>query len=142
VNPLHRERVVTTRGDVLTPEARGDEAVPPPESSRRPATYTEHGGPTGEPWLDSGPSMLTPDEARALTERWRALQGSFIESPRAAVEQADELLGAMIQRVLQGMSEERASLREALQDAALSTEELRLALRRYRALFDRLLAFY
>lgn len=86
--------------------------------------------------------MLTPDEARALTERWRALQGSFIESPRAAVEQADELLGAMIQRVLQGMSEERASLREALQDAALSTEELRLALRRYRALFDRLLAFY
>ena len=86
--------------------------------------------------------MLTADEARALAERWRALQGGFIESPCAAVEQADELLAVMIQRVLQGIAEERASLREALQDAALSTEELRLALRRYRALFDRLLAFY
>jgi hypothetical protein len=101
--------------------------------------YTERGGPTGEPWIGE-PSAFTPEEARALAERWNAIQGAFIESPRAAVERADALLDEVIQRLLQALSEDRASIRITLEDPSPSTEELRMALRRCRSLFDRLLA--
>lgn len=139
MNPLHRERVVTSRGDVLAPDPRSDDLVPP-ESSSRPVTYTERGGPTGDPWVDARPAIFTLDEGHRLAEWWNEIQSGFIESPRAAVAQADELLGDLIQRVLEALTQERVSLHEAAQDAQLSTEDLRLALRRYRALLDRLLA--
>jgi hypothetical protein len=136
---MHRERIVTSRGVVVPPEPRGHEEEVPPESVRRPATYTEGGGPTGEPWIEE-PSSFTPEEVRALAERWIAIQGEFIESPRASVERANELLDEVIQRFMQALDEDRASFRLALEDGAGSTEELRMALRRCRSILDRLLA--
>lgn len=144
MSPVHRERVVTAR-EVNQPEPRGviDEE-PPPESGRQPAVYTARGGPTGEPWPERAP-VLSPDEARELTDRWSAIQASFIEAPRLAVEQADALVSEVIQRVVQTFREERGALHRLLESEVgrtePSTEELRLVLRRYRSLLGRLLAF-
>lgn len=142
MSPVHRERVVTARESSQT-EARSFEDELPPESGRQPAVYTARGGPTGEPWPER-PPVLTPDEARELAERWSAIQAGFIEAPRLAVEQADALVTEVIQRVAQSFREERTALQHLLDSdlgrSEVSTEELRLALRRYRSLLGRLLA--
>ncbi|WP_437326382.1 hypothetical protein [Sorangium sp. So ce381] len=143
MSPLHRERMVTAR-ESSQPEARFAEEDTPPESGRQPAVYTARGGPTGEPWPERAP-VLTPEEARELSERWSAIQAGFIEAPRLSVEQADALVNEAIQRVAQSFREERAALQRLVDGepgrAEASTEELRLALRRYRTLLGRLLAF-
>ncbi|WP_437589581.1 hypothetical protein [Sorangium sp. So ce1000] len=143
MSPLHRERMVTAR-EGSQPEARFADEEIPPESGRQPAVYTARGGPTGEPWPERAP-VLTPEEARELTERWSAIQAGFIEAPRLSVEQADALVNEVIQRVTQSFREERAALLRLVDGepgrAEASTEELRLALRRYRSLLGRLLAF-
>ncbi|WP_437675638.1 hypothetical protein [Sorangium sp. So ce131] len=143
MSPLHRERVVTAR-ESNPHEARQGEEEAPPESGRQPAVYTARGGPTGEPWPER-PPVLSPDEARELAERWGAIQAGFIEAPRVAVEQADALVTEVIQRVAQSFREERGALQRLINadlgQGEASTEELRLALRRYRSLLGRLLSF-
>lgn len=141
---MHRERVVPAR-EVSQAEARSLEYEPPPESARQPAGYTARGGPIGEPWPERAP-VLTPDEAHELSERWISIQAEFIEAPRLAVEQADALVNEVIQRVVQTFKEERGALHRLLEAepgarSETSTEELRLALRRYRSLLGKLLAF-
>jgi hypothetical protein len=136
---------MVTAHEVIQPEARSLEDEAPPESARQPAGYTTRGGPTGEPWPERAP-VLTPDEAQELSERWSSIQAGFIEAPRVAVEQADALVTDVIQRVVQTFKEERGALHRLLEaepgsHSEMSTEELRLALRRYRSLLGKLLAF-
>ena len=73
--------------------------------------------------------------------RWREIQTGFVDEPRNAVEQADELVAELMQRLAQSFSEQRNSL-EHQWDASdeVSTEELRVALTRYRSFFERLLS--
>jgi hypothetical protein len=73
--------------------------------------------------------------------RWREIQTGFVDEPRRAVEQADELVAELMQRLAQSFSEQRNNL-EHQWDASdeVSTEELRIALTRYRSFFERLLS--
>lgn len=73
--------------------------------------------------------------------RWREIQTGFVDEPRQAVEQADELVAELMQRLAQSFSEQRNNL-EHQWDASdeVSTEELRVALTRYRSFFERLLS--
>ncbi len=85
---------------------------------------------------------LFPDsEANDLRGRWDAVQASFVDEPRRAVEQADELVAGAMKRLAETFADERANL-EAQWDRgdSVSTEDLRIALQRYRAFFGRLLA--
>jgi hypothetical protein len=146
VNPVHRERVVTTRG-TTPPEPRTTNEESPPESIQRelprPEGSRERGLPTpieeSEPWLTERPPAFDPEEAEELSGRWTEIASAFIDSPRIAVAQADELVGEVIERLMKVFNDERAMLHRALEDGSLTTEDLRLALRRYHALFDRVL---
>lgn len=145
MNPQHSERFGVARNSRLAERPMlDDDDEPAPESSERPAPYTERGGPTGEPWPARSP-LFTTDEAAALTDRWNAIQAGFIESPKMAAEQADELVSEALQRLVQMFTDERVEIHRLLErgagEAARSTEELRLALRRYRSLLGRLLAY-
>jgi hypothetical protein len=73
--------------------------------------------------------------------RWREIQTGFVDEPRSAVEQADQLVAELMQRLAQSFSEQRSSL-EHQWDASdeVSTEDLRIALTRYRSFFERLLS--
>jgi hypothetical protein len=73
--------------------------------------------------------------------RWREIQAGFVDEPRNAVERADELVAELMQKLAQSFSHQRTNL-EHQWDASenVSTEDLRVALTRYRSFFERLLS--
>ncbi|HEX8984391.1 MAG TPA: hypothetical protein VF767_03130 [Bryobacteraceae bacterium] len=91
------------------------------------------------------PEQSTPlfaaHEAQDLRSRWSDIQAGFVDEPRKAVEQADGLVAAAIKRLAEVFAEERSKL-EAQWDRGdnISTEDLRVALQRYRSFFTRLLS--
>ena len=89
---------------------------------------------------ETGP-LFSNSEAKNLRARWDTIQVGFVDEPRRAVEQADALVAETMKRLAEIFAEERSTL-EAQWDKNenVSTENLRLALRRYRSFFSRLLA--
>ena len=85
--------------------------------------------------------LFADDVDHDFRNRWRDIQTGFVDEPRHAVEQADELVADLMQRLAQSFSEQRNNL-EHQWDASdkVSTEELRVALTRYRSFFERLLS--
>jgi hypothetical protein len=85
--------------------------------------------------------LFSPDEAKDLHARWDTIQGGFVDEPRRVVEQADSLVAEAMKRLTERFADERAKL-EGQWDRGdnVSTEDLRLALRRYRSFFGRLLS--
>jgi len=92
------------------------------------------------PSEESAP-LFTPDEARRLRSQWDEVQACFVDEPRRSVQQADNLVAAAMKRLAEMFAEERGKL-EGQWDRGddVSTEDLRLALRRYRSFFNRLLS--
>jgi|SRR5579871_3855755 len=86
--------------------------------------------------------LFTEEQARGFRSRWDGIQTGFVDEPRHAVEQADELVAEAIKRLAEMFANERSKL-ESQWDRGdnISTEDLRLALQRYRSFFDRLLSF-
>jgi hypothetical protein len=84
--------------------------------------------------------LFRNEEAGQFRTRWTDIQGAFVDSPRSAVERADSLVAETMKRLAEVFSEERAKL-EGQWDRGdnVTTEDLRVALQRYRAFFDRLL---
>jgi hypothetical protein len=73
--------------------------------------------------------------------RWQDTQSAFVDDPRNAVRAADELVGSVLTRLEQVFADERAKLEHEWDKGEnVSTEDLRLALQRYRSFFDRLLS--
>ncbi|MGY4099597.1 hypothetical protein ACW2Q0_08555 [Nocardia sp. R16R-3T] len=74
-----------------------------------------------------------------LRGAWRQLQGSFVDNPHEAVTQADDLVMATVQQLSATLAERKQSLERLwsrTEDG--DTEDLRLALRSYRAFFEQL----
>ena len=90
---------------------------------------------------DERAPLLPGDEAERFRRRWEDLQTGFVDQPRQTVEEANKLVGALMQQLTAGFSEERSSL-ESQWDSGedVSTEDLRVALTRYRSFFNRLLS--
>jgi hypothetical protein len=89
---------------------------------------------------DASP-LFPASEATSFRARWSEAQTSFVDEPRHAVEQADGLVAEMMQRLAQVFADERSKLEQQWsQGDDVSTEELRVGLRRYRSFFDRLLS--
>jgi hypothetical protein len=88
-----------------------------------------------------GEPLLAGDDLGRFRERWQEIQREFVDEPRGAVEQADALVAELMQRLAAGFTEERSRL-ESQWDRGdeVSTEDLRVALTRYRSFFNRLLA--
>jgi hypothetical protein len=85
--------------------------------------------------------LFEDNEGRGLRSRWEAIQTGFVDEPRAAVEQADALVSQIMSRLTQVFADERTSLEQQWSRGDnVSTEDLRLALKRYRSFFERLLA--
>jgi hypothetical protein len=102
----------------------------------------DQGGRAADVQTDDRPASLFPEnEVGDLRHQWDAVQTGFVDEPRRAVESADALVASAMQRLAETFAEERAQL-EAQWDRGddVSTEDLRLALQRYRAFFGRLLS--
>jgi hypothetical protein len=85
--------------------------------------------------------LFPADEVTTFRARWGEAQTGFVDEPRHAVEQADALVAEMMQRLASVFADERTRLEEQWSRGDnISTEDLRLALHRYRSFFDRLLS--
>jgi hypothetical protein len=85
--------------------------------------------------------LFPHDQSELFTSRWQEIQTSFVDHPREAVAKADTLVADLMQRLAASFSQERERL-EGQWDLGddVSTEDLRVALTRYRSFFDRLLS--
>jgi hypothetical protein len=85
--------------------------------------------------------LFTEQDADRFRSRWSEIQTGFVDEPRHAVEQADSLVAETIKRLAEIFSEERRQLEQQWEHGDnVSTEDLRLTLRRYRSFFTRLLS--
>ena len=85
--------------------------------------------------------LFADDETTELRRSWDAIQVAFVDEPRRSVEDADHLVASTMKRLAEIFADERQRL-EAQWDRGddVSTEDLRVALQRYRAFFIRLLS--
>jgi hypothetical protein len=106
------------------------------------AQQTVSGGNSAQDTQDNGRAQLFPqNELQDLRGRWDAAQSAFVDEPRQAVQQADNLVASVVKRIAEQFADERAKLEKQWDSGDnVSTEDLRQALRRYRSFFDRLLS--
>jgi hypothetical protein len=96
----------------------------------------------------TGTRLLPHDECDKLETRLRHAVAGFVDGPRDAVQEADQVLEDIAGRFAEAVTRRRRTLRMSWQDgksggadeaARTDTEQLRLALRDYRELAERLL---
>jgi hypothetical protein len=89
---------------------------------------------------DSAP-LFPQDRLDQYKQRWTQIQASFVDDPRGAAEQADNLVATVIKDLAGVFADERQTLEgQWTRGEDVSTEDLRVALTRYRSFFDRLLS--
>lgn len=90
---------------------------------------------------DRSVPMFPADESTGYRTQWDAIQTGFVDEPRRAVEQADALVSQVITRLSDVFADERSTLEHQWgRGDQISTEDLRMALRKYRSFFERLLS--
>ncbi len=124
------------RADTETPETTETETTEARElgtadiAERRPDEDTTQSTP-----------LFAEKEAEGYRTRWQDVQSRFVDAPRESVEAADKLVAEVIQKLAGVFADQQKDLESELERSGkLSTEELRVALRRYRSFFDRLLS--
>ncbi|HSL46303.1 MAG TPA: hypothetical protein VK897_22905 [Anaerolineales bacterium] len=84
--------------------------------------------------------LFEDNEAKQFRTQWLNIQSKFVDDPRESVKQADELVASVLKSVTMGFSDRRVALEQQWNSGEdISTEDLRVALKRYRSFFDRLL---
>ena len=128
-NPDSRPLVTPPPGDV-----RGSSVASGPAAAAAAARAPERAADEERAALFAG------NEANELRARWDSIQVGFVDEPRKAVQQADALVSDTIKRLSEVFASERQNLEHQWgRNENVSTEDLRVALRRYRSFFSRLL---
>jgi hypothetical protein len=119
-------------------EAIADEPTEPPVS----ATEADADRARGQAEdIDEAGSLLPEGEESDFQRRWEEIQTRFVDDPRQAVEDADALVAGVMQRIAEGFAQARDGLESQWSRGEdVGTEELRVALQRYRGFFRRLLS--
>jgi hypothetical protein len=112
---------------------------------REPSTQDPGGHAQGASIIQPGaapePGLLTSSDESRFRQSWRDVQARFVDDPREAVRGADALVAEVMQALASRFAEHKGRLESHWQQGGNpDTEELRLALQRYRAFFDRLLS--
>ena len=85
--------------------------------------------------------LLPAESTGGYRGRWEQIQSRFVDDPRSSVEQADELVIEVVRELQTTFGNERDALEAQWQRGDdVQTEDLRVALQRYRSFFDRLLS--
>lgn len=85
--------------------------------------------------------LFADDELAGLRARWDAVQAGFVDDPKDCVQKADGLVADLVQQLTTGFGRARSRLEEQWgRGEQASTEDLRVALKRYRSFFERLLS--
>jgi len=144
--PLSTADLARTPDAVRAQDARLEEVRLVQDPANQSMEHTDAGPGTAE---TSGamkvdqPTPLFPDSETAdFRRRWMEVQTSFIDEPRRAVQQADELVAGVMKLLAETFAREREGLEHQWDRGEnVTTEDLRIAMQRYRSFFDRLLSF-
>jgi hypothetical protein len=122
--------------------AHSEPATPRSESAlagtKEPASMTE--GSTAQTESPTQRPLFADEELAGLRARWDNVQAGFVDDPKECVHKADGLVSDVVDQLTIGFTETRSRLEEQwARGEQASTEDLRLALRRYRDFFERLL---
>lgn len=88
---------------------------------------------------EEGQSLFQPGFADTFHERWREIQSGFVDDPHETVREADQLADEVVSTLTTALTDRKRGLDERWQAEKENTEELRLAMRAYRDLLDRLI---
>lgn len=136
----------TSEDDVLRStdqEIRPEDVGATPHTSPPTSMSERTEAATGDADRDEGVrDPLLPEERTAgYRDRWEEIQSRFVDDPQSSVEQADTLVIEVVQELQTMFGSERNALEAQWQRGDdVQTEDLRVALQRYRAFFDRLLS--
>jgi hypothetical protein len=90
--------------------------------------------------LSADEPLVPQQEAVDFKARWEVIQQGFVDDPRNAVTEADKLVDDVLKRLAASFDQQHQGLEKQWSDGEPSTEDLRSALQKYRAFFQRLLA--
>ena len=82
---------------------------------------------------------MAPDQTTEFRRRWKELQGDFVDDPKQAVRAADDLTREVLGALTEKIADKKRVEGWKAGDGTAATEDLRLSLRAYRTLVDRLL---
>ena len=88
---------------------------------------------------DEAPPLIDEEKVTGFRDRWQNVQTGFVDDPQKAVREADELVAGVISALATTFAEHKSELEGQWQHGEPATEDLRVALRRYRSFFDQLL---
>ncbi len=133
-NPELRSQDLRPNQELLSSDERPKPVLARPAQSAPTATSDARNASEAAP-------LFPNNELDELRNRWNSVQGAFVDEPRRAVEQADGLVAAAMKRLAEVFAEERSKLEQQWDRGDnVSTEDLRIALQRYRSFFQRLLS--
>jgi hypothetical protein len=122
-------------------EARPMPAPPETEETKEEESDRLDSSGEGSHEIDERRPLFDDDELGTYRSRWDEVQARFVDDPRGTVKDADALVNDVMQRLTQTFTDERSSLESQWSEGKdASTEDLRLAMQRYRSFFARLLA--
>jgi hypothetical protein len=128
--------------DRHTQDIERDDDRHAPDVARTMSTATTQQPAAQEVHADDRPMpIFAGGEATGYRTQWDAIQTGFVDEPRRAVQEADALVAHVISRLSEVFADERTGLEKQWDRGdQISTEDLRVALRRYRSFFERLLS--
>jgi hypothetical protein len=106
------------------------------ESGQAPAGA---GSPQAPPPTNDRAELMGEESRERYRHSWGDIQTAFVDEPRQAVERAEQLVGEVIQYLARTFADERARLEDQWSRGEVDTEQLRVALQRYRKFFGSLL---
>ena len=140
---LEQDRLTTA--DIANPTPRQARAAAAVQSGKQPEAARSNDvafANANADHPDSSAPLFPEDELHNFRARWDQVQTSFVDEPRRAVEEADNLVASVVKRIAEQFAAEREKL-EGRWDKGdqVNTEDLRQSFRSYRSFFDRLLSF-
>jgi hypothetical protein len=153
-SPVQTESTVSAGEPAVMPTDAGTNQAPPLAAQSKPSTPLSESAiagteapagmteaTTAQTESPTERSLFADDELAGLRARWDNVQAGFVDDPKECVHKADGLVSDVVDQLTIGFAETRSRLEEQwARGEEASTEDLRLALRRYRDFFERLLA--
>ncbi len=94
---------------------------------------------TAETTEDVEHTLFEDNDIERFQDNWKGIQTAFVDDPQRAVREADELVAVVIQNLAATFADHKKDLEAAWSQGEPATEDLRIALRRYRSFFNQLL---
>jgi hypothetical protein len=133
------ERTTVLAGDDDTATLSSDDETAPLAGGEETATLPTD-MPADTPADTGAAAFFAVDEADAFRSRWRDVQLRFVDDPHAAAGEAQGLVTEAVEALTAALTAQRDELGGWTNAGPEDTEQLRMVVRRYRDLLDRVLA--